>query len=106
MDVDTIVAQATPLGVGAVAIVRLSGPDAFGILDRITDEGRGEARRATLTRIVDPDDATLVDRALVTCFDGPASYTGEDVVEINAMANIYKVRGEDLLARFKKNIGG
>jgi len=83
MDVDTIVAQATPLGVGAVAIVRLSGPDAFGILDRITDEGRGEARRATLTRIVDPDDATLVDRALVTCFDGPASYTGEDVVEIS-----------------------
>lgn len=83
--VDTIVAQATPPGVGAVAIVRLSGPESTRILQAVAGDAAAipEARLATLLEIVDPDDGSPIDRALVTRFQAPASYTGEDVVEIS-----------------------
>lgn len=82
---DTIVAQATSPGVGAVALVRLSGSDAFAILRAVCPEldGVPPPRRATLTGVRDPESADLLDRALVTVFPGPESYTGEDVVEIS-----------------------
>ncbi len=81
---DTIVAIATPHGRGGIGVVRLSGPDAELIALRLTE--RGEAftpRHATLTT-VRAADGTLLDRAIVTSFPSPASYTGEDVVEISA----------------------
>ncbi|HZD05381.1 MAG TPA: hypothetical protein VE173_10695, partial [Longimicrobiales bacterium] len=82
---DTIAALSTPPGVGAVALVRVSGSDAFGVLRRIVPDldGLPEPRRARLVRIHDPLGGGPVDRALVTCFPGPGSYTGEDVVEIS-----------------------
>ncbi len=82
---DTIVARATAPGVGAVALVRLSGPDAVGILKALLGEGfRGlEPRVASLRSLYDPVADELLDRAVVTFFPGPASYTGEDVVEIS-----------------------
>lgn len=84
MDVDTIVALSTPPGVGAIALVRLSGPEAAGILRTVApDTGPLEPRRPTLAEIRDPDDGRVVDRALVTLFAAPASYTGEDLVEIS-----------------------
>ncbi|MDH3270859.1 MAG: tRNA uridine-5-carboxymethylaminomethyl(34) synthesis GTPase MnmE [Gemmatimonadota bacterium] len=84
MDVDTIVALATPRGVGALGVVRLSGPDAARILRAVSGrDALPEPRRATLTTIIDPADGRVIDRALVTLFDAPASYTGEDVVEIS-----------------------
>lgn len=85
MDVDTIVAQATPPGLGAVAVVRLSGPDALGVLGGVSPPGSDlpTPRRVELRHIVDPFDGALIDRALVSFFAGPASYTGEDVVEIS-----------------------
>jgi len=82
---DTIVARATAAGVGAVAVVRLSGPGVFGILREIASDliDPPPARRATVARIHGPGGGAVLDQAVVTCFPGPASYTGEDVVEIS-----------------------
>lgn len=91
MDVDTIAALSTAPGVGAVAVVRVSGPDAFVILSRLAPDLSGgpvAPRTASVARIVSPDDASVLDQALVTCFVGPDSYTGEDVVEISCHGGV------------------
>ena len=85
---DTIVAQATPPGVGAVAVVRLSGPDALPIAARLAGTGRSSPgglrdRRARLATLLCPESGEALDRSVVTLFRGPRSYTGEDVVEIS-----------------------
>lgn len=79
---DTIVAVATPAGHGGVGLVRVSGPSAASI-------GRGLAGRAEAwpaRRVVRAPIATsdLTADALVTFFPGPASYTGDDVLEVSA----------------------
>lgn len=79
---DTIAALASAPGRGALALLRLSGPDAFAVASRVLRPWPLEARRATLCAVRDPADARLLDRALATAFPGPASYTGEDLVEI------------------------
>lgn len=85
MDVDTIAAVSTAPGVGAIAIVRVSGPGALSVLLGIAPEltEAPEARRATLIELRDPDEGTTVDRAVATYFAAPASYTGEDLVELS-----------------------
>lgn len=82
---DTIVALSTSPGVGAVAVVRLSGAGARDVLAAVAPNLPHplEPRRPSLARIVDPREERAVDRALVTVFPGPTSYTGEDVVEIS-----------------------
>lgn len=85
---DTIAAIATPLGVGAVGMVRLSGPEATQVAGRLfwASAPKGPAgipgRRPVRGRIVDPDDGRVVDEVLLTLYPAPASYTGEDVVEV------------------------
>ncbi len=80
---DTIVAVATPAGRGAVGLVRISGPQAFSVVAALTGRRQGFIeRRATLCRLALGDDERLADEVVVTCFPGPASYTGEDVAEI------------------------
>jgi len=85
LEPDTIAGIATAPGVGGVAVVRLSGGGALAALQRIARglPERPEPRRASLTRIVDPASGAEVDRALVTVFFAPHSFTGEDVVEIS-----------------------
>ena len=85
MEVDTIAAVSTAPGPGAVALVRMSGPDSGRIVRLLAPglEVLPEPRRVTLVDLRDPEDGELLDRALVTFFAGPASYTGEDVVEIS-----------------------
>jgi len=79
---DTIVAVATPPGRGGVAVARLSGPSALPVAQRIAGrDGPLEPRRATRVRLRGLD---VQDDALITFFPGPASYTGQDVVEIAA----------------------
>lgn len=82
---DTIVGRATPPGRGAIAVLRLSGPDAARIAQMLCPDRREpfEPRRATLATLRDPADRALLDRALVTLFPAPGSYTGEDLVEIS-----------------------
>ncbi len=79
---DTIAAVATPAGTGAVALLRLSGPQAWSIAGAIF-QGRGplRPRRAVHGTITDPAGHAL-DDVLATAFRGPASFTGEDTVEI------------------------
>src|SRR5262249_26210581 len=73
------VAIATPAGRGGLGIVRLSGPAAHDIVRRLTTHAKPLApRHATLTRIAGTDDV------VATYFPGPASYTGDDVVEVSA----------------------
>lgn len=77
---DTIAALATAPGLAGVAIVRLSGPEAWEIAAKLTGAPLAEANHADL-RAVRDSSAALIDRALVLGFKAPKSYTGEDVVE-------------------------
>lgn len=84
---DTIVAVATPPGRGGLAVVRITGPRAASVAGALLDRTRPlEPRRATVVRLVARTgrESTPVDRVVATSFPGPASYTGEDVVEISA----------------------
>jgi len=77
---DTIVAVATPAGQGGVGVVRLSGPDSHWIAECLAG-AVPEPRRIGLRRFRDDTGQTL-DTGLVVFFPGPASFTGEDVVEL------------------------
>ena len=79
----TIVALATPPGHSAIGVVRLSGPSAFSILQSLTKLDVVEPGRATLHTLKDPVSNEVIDRAVVTCFKSPNSFTGEDVIEIS-----------------------
>lgn len=85
LDVDTIAAVSTAPGLGAIAVVRVSGPEASSVALRLLPglEVMPDPRYATLAEIRDPDDHSVIDRAVVTYFAAPASYTGEDVVEFS-----------------------
>ena len=79
---DTIVAPATGAGRSAIGVVRLSGPQAVEIARGLLRRRNWRARVAALDDLVDAEGA-LVDQVLVTLFESPASYTGEDLVEIS-----------------------
>ena len=82
--VDSIAALATASGPGAIALVRISGPEALQILGALTsDQNEPAARRASVRSITAGEGGDLLDRALVTTFHRPDSYTGEDMVEIS-----------------------
>ena len=82
---DTICAVATPAGLGSIAVVRVSGPDTFPVLDRAFARlrpSRQPARTVRLGRIVD-ERGTEIDEVLVTVFRAPRSYTGDDLAEVS-----------------------
>lgn len=83
---DTIVALGTPPGTSALAVLRISGPGAFSVLARICPELSMplEARKARVTRALDPLTGEVVDQVIVTTYPAPESYTGEDMVEISS----------------------
>ncbi len=93
---DTIVAPATPVGRGAVAIVRLSGPEAIRIAKRLWRPGRALdrmiERRLYLGEIRDPATNKMLDRAMCVVMPGPRSFTGEDVAELHCHGGSYLVR--------------
>ena len=88
---DTIVALATPPGVGAIGVIRLSGPSALAVADSIF-KGKKLAEQAGHTahfgQIVSPEGRVL-DEVLVTVFKSPHSYTGEDAAEIGCHGSPY-----------------
>ncbi len=87
---DTIAALATPPGDGGIAVIRLSGPESLDILRSIFKPGGTEESPEFLPRmmyhgyIVDTDNGGKVDEVLAVFMKSPASYTGQDVVEIHS----------------------
>ncbi len=90
-EVDTIAAVATPPGVGGIAIVRISGPDALQVVrDVFTRPGRSAVPVQDLPshtvhygHIVHPEEGTRADEVLLLLMKAPRSFTGEDVVEFH-----------------------
>ncbi|HEY5467457.1 MAG TPA: tRNA uridine-5-carboxymethylaminomethyl(34) synthesis GTPase MnmE, partial [Clostridia bacterium] len=87
----TVAAVATPPGVGALAIVRLTGEDSAVIADRIFRPANAISGAVSAMapytcrfgRILDPADGTVIDEVVLSRFAAPHSYTGEDMVEIS-----------------------
>ncbi|MBL8709211.1 MAG: tRNA uridine-5-carboxymethylaminomethyl(34) synthesis GTPase MnmE [Rhodospirillaceae bacterium] len=79
---DTIFALATPAGRSGIAVFRLSGPRCGEVLESLTKRAFPAPRMAARRRLYDADGVPL-DDALVVYFKGPASFTGEDVVELH-----------------------
>ncbi|MAN62977.1 MAG: tRNA uridine-5-carboxymethylaminomethyl(34) synthesis GTPase MnmE [Parvibaculum sp.] len=80
---ETIFAPATARGRGGVAVIRISGPGSGGALEALSGRGRGAPRMAELRELKDPVSGHVLDQALVLFFEGPHSFTGEDVVELH-----------------------
>ena len=83
MSAETIAAVSTAPGRAAIAVVRVSGPAVGSIASslRLTDLS---PREVTLRSVVHPDTGEVLDRALVTWFPAPRSYTGEDMLELSS----------------------
>lgn len=87
---ETIVALATPSGIGAIGVIRLSGKDAITICNSVF-KGPNLLEQAPNTihfgKIVEGD--TVLDEVLVSLFKAPKSYTGEDVIEVSCHGSPY-----------------
>ncbi len=80
---DSIFALSSGAGRAAVAVVRISGPESGEALKKLLNgKDLPEARRASLRRLFDPESGGPLDRALLLWLPGPASFTGEDMAEI------------------------
>ena len=90
MKEDTIVALATPAGVGAISVIRVSGPQSFSAVDNIF-YGKNKIEKAASHTLhygdIKNQDDEQVDDVLVSVFRAPNSYTGEDSVEISTHGN-------------------
>ncbi|ABF37892.1 TPA: tRNA uridine-5-carboxymethylaminomethyl(34) synthesis GTPase MnmE [Streptococcus pyogenes] len=88
---DTITAISTPLGEGAIGIVRLSGTDALAIAQSVF-KGKNLEQVASHTinygHIIDPNTGTIVDEVMVSVMLAPKTFTRENVVEINTHGGI------------------
>ncbi len=82
---DTIVALSTPPGRSGIGVIRLSGAHALELTRLLLrkDQFLPEANRVTLQTVHDPESGAALDHALITYFQTPHSFTGEDVVELS-----------------------
>lgn len=97
MDFDTIAAISTPMGEGAIAIVRLSGDESLTIVDKLFRGVNGK-RIATVAshtihygHLIDPKTDQIAEEVMVSVMKGPRTFTKEDVVEINCHGGIVSV---------------
>lgn len=79
----TIAALSTPEGVGGLAVVRLSGPEACTIIRSCISRAELEPNRVHFTPFLNPESGSLIDQTVVTFFKAPHSYTGEDLIEVS-----------------------
>ena len=98
-DSTTIAAIASPMGVGAISLIRISGPAAI----RIADLACGDVASSSMPRLarrckVRDKDGSVIDDGLITVFLGPNSFTGEDTVEFAGHGGILVTR--EVLSRF------
>ena len=90
---DTICAPATVPGTGAISVIRVSGPEALAIADKVISCRKGSISEAAgytikFGTVADPS-GTVIDEVLVSIFKAPYSYTGENSVEISCHASSY-----------------
>lgn len=94
MDFDTIAAISTPLGEGAIAIVRLSGDQALMIANKIfsgQDLLKVQSHTIHYGRIIDPQTNQMIEEVMVSVMKAPKTFTREDVVEINCHGGLASV---------------
>jgi tRNA modification GTPase len=97
MEFDTIAAISTPMGEGAIAIVRLSGDDSIKIADQIFQSIGGKKLTEVPTHtihyghLMDPKNEQVIEEVMVSVMRGPKTFTKEDVVEINCHGGIVSV---------------
>jgi len=95
---ETVAAIASPPGTGAVSLIRLSGPESFEIARAaIGKKTLSMERSARLRRITDGSDR-IIDEGIMVIYQGPRSYTGEDVVEFTGHGGV--VVTQKILERF------
>lgn len=98
MEFDTIAAISTPMGEGAIAIVRLTGDEAVTIIDKIYKGPKGkklsEAASHTIHygHLIDSKTAQVVEEVMVSVMRAPKTFTREDVVEINCHGGLVSVK--------------
>jgi tRNA modification GTPase len=87
---DTIVALATPPGMGAIGVIRVSGKQTFSILNDLFPS-KNLLQQASHTIVVGllKDQNKVLDEVVLSLFKGPKSYTGEDVIEISCHGSAY-----------------
>ncbi len=85
---DTIAAISTPVGTAGIGIIRISGPEAVAVAERIfkpkTQVERLKSHRLYLGHITEPQTGVTIDEVLLSCMYAPNSFTRQDVVEINS----------------------
>ncbi|WP_059171614.1 tRNA uridine-5-carboxymethylaminomethyl(34) synthesis GTPase MnmE [Bacillus sp. FJAT-27445] len=97
MEFDTIAAISTPMGEGAIAIVRLSGDEAFKIADKLFKSPTGKLLSEVATHtihyghLIDPKTDETVEEVMVSAMRGPKTFTKEDVIEINCHGGLVSV---------------
>jgi tRNA modification GTPase len=93
-DKDTIIALATPSGIGAIAVIRLSGRDAIKTVAKsFRSKNKGKSLNTQKSHTIHLghiiDNESYIDEVLISIFKGPHSYTGENVVEISCHGSVY-----------------
>lgn len=95
MDLDTITSISTPMGEGAIGIVRLSGPQAVEIADKLY---KGKyllkdvpSHTINYGHIIDPDTKEVVEEVMVSVLRAPKTFTREDIIEINCHGGILTI---------------
>lgn len=94
MTTDTITAISTPIGEGAIAIVRLSGPDAISITNELfTGKNLHDVPSHTINygKIIDPETNDIADEVMVSVMRAPKTFTREDIIEINCHGGMVAV---------------
>ena len=95
MDFDTITSISTPMGEGAIGIVRLSGPQAVEIGDKLYKGKKKledvDSHTINYGHIVDPETNEVVEEVMISVLRAPRTFTREDIIEINCHGGILTI---------------
>ena len=102
---DSIIALATPSGIGAISVIRISGEDAINIVSKKFNSISGRELKNQKTHTIHLghiiENNRIIDEVLVSVFKNPSSYTGENVVEISCHGSSYIQ--QEIIQLFLKN---
>jgi len=88
---DTIAAISTPIGIGGVSVIRISGNKTQEIVSQLCSEKKFQANHIVFTRFYNSL-GDILDEGLISFFKSPHSYTGEDVAEVNCHGGYITVK--------------